>query len=48
MKVFVSWHGDASNDVAKTLKAWLLNVVQGVEVLLSSEDIAKGSQWFEP
>jgi len=46
MKVFVSWSGQASHDVAKALKDWLPNVIQAVDVFLSSEDIAKGSQWF--
>jgi hypothetical protein len=46
MKIFVSWSGDFSHAVAKALKDWLPNVIQAVEVFLSSEDIAKGSQWF--
>lgn len=46
MKIFVSWSGDASHDAAKALKDWLPNVIQAVDVFLSSEDIAKGSQWF--
>jgi hypothetical protein len=46
MKVFVSWSGDASHEVARALKEWLPNVIQAVDVFLSSEDIAKGSQWF--
>ncbi|MEQ6342069.1 MAG: toll/interleukin-1 receptor domain-containing protein [Gammaproteobacteria bacterium] len=46
MKVFVSWSGEASHDVAKALKDWLPNVIQAVDVFLSSEDIAKGSEWF--
>jgi hypothetical protein len=46
MKVFVSWSGEPSHDVARGLKDWLPNVIQAVDVFLSSEDIAKGSQWF--
>lgn len=46
MKIFVSWSGTVSHAVAKALKDWLPEVIQAVEVFLSSEDIAKGSQWF--
>ncbi|MGA8865024.1 MAG: toll/interleukin-1 receptor domain-containing protein [Gallionella sp.] len=46
MKVFVSWSGEASHDVAKALKDWLPMINQNIEVFLSSEDIAKGTQWF--
>lgn len=46
MKVFVSWSGELSHDVAMALKDWLPNVIQAVDVFLSSEDIAKGSEWF--
>lgn len=46
MKVFVSWSGGASHEVAKAIKEWLPNVIQAVDVFLSSEDIAKGAQWF--
>lgn len=47
MKVFVSWSGRLSHDVARILKDWLPNVIQAVDVFLSSEDIAKGSKWFQ-
>lgn len=47
VKVFVSWSGEASHDVAKALKSWLPVVLQGVDVFLSSEDIDKGTRWFE-
>lgn len=46
MRVFVSWSGSVSHDVAKAIKEWLPNVIQAVDVFLSSEDIAKGSVWF--
>jgi len=47
VRVFVSWSGEASHDVAQALKSWLPVVLQGVDVFLSSEDIDKGTPWFE-
>jgi hypothetical protein len=46
MRVFVSWSGDLSHEVAKALKDWLEVVIQDVDVFLSSTDIEKGTQWF--
>jgi hypothetical protein len=46
MKVFVSWSGEASHQVADALSDWLPNVIQAVEVFFSPDDIGKGSQWF--
>lgn len=49
MKIFISWSGDASEEVAKALKDWLPNVFQAIQpgdVFLSSTDIPVGSQWF--
>lgn len=45
MKVFVSWSGIPSHKAAKLLKEWLENVIQGVDVWLSS-DIGKGQTWL--
>jgi hypothetical protein len=50
MKIFISWSGDASQEVAKALKDWLPNVFQAIQpgdVFLSSTDIPVGSQWFQ-
>lgn len=47
MKVFVSWSGALSNKVAVILKDWIPNVLQSVELYVSSEDIEKGSRWNE-
>lgn len=49
MKIFISWSGDASEEVATALKEWLPNVFQAIQpadVFLSSSDIPVGSQWF--
>ena len=46
MKVFISWSGSLSKQVAELLSAWIEDVLQGVETWISTEDIEKGSIWF--
>ncbi len=49
MKIFVSWSGSASLEVAQAFKEWLPNVIQAIsedQIFLSSEDIDKGARWF--
>jgi len=46
MRIFASWSGKASRDIAILLKDWIPNVLQDVEVYVSSQDIAKGERWL--
>lgn len=46
MKVFISWSGPQSRGVAELLKRWLKRVLQATDPWISTEDIEKGSIWF--
>jgi len=43
--VFISWSGERSLAVAEALRDWLPEVLQYVDVKLSSRDISAGSRW---
>ena len=45
MKVFVSWSGELSKEIAEVLKKWIPCIIQSVEVFYSPEDIEKGDNW---
>lgn len=47
MKVFISWSGEESHAVAMVLRDELRCVIQAIEPFVSSEDIDKGTLWFQ-
>jgi TIR domain-containing protein len=47
MKVFISWHGDISREIANALHDWLPHVIQSAKPFVSSGDIGTGRRWSE-
>lgn len=45
MKVFISWSGERSKQIAVALKPFLSDVIQSVQCFMSEADIAAGSNW---
>lgn len=46
MRVFISWSGKQSQQIALALKEWLPSVIQALDPWVSSADIDKGEGWF--
>jgi TIR domain len=45
MKVFISWSGDRSKQLAEVIHWWLPNVMQFVKPYFTPSDIDKGARW---
>ncbi|HET7454298.1 MAG TPA: TIR domain-containing protein [Solirubrobacterales bacterium] len=45
MKVFISWSGDRSRDVAAALGDWLPQILPAVDPFVSTRNLAAGSRW---
>ena len=46
MKIFISWSGELSHQIAKELKEWLPLIINQLEPFVSSESIKKGDRWM--
>lgn len=45
IKVFFSWGGELSRQIAKAVHDWLPLAIQSVDCFFSPEDINKGTEW---
>jgi hypothetical protein len=46
MKIFISWSGERSKQVAELFSEWIQCVIQAVDPWLSTKDIDKGALWI--
>lgn len=45
LKVFISWSGERSKQIAEILKLWIPLVIQAAKPYYSPDDITKGTRW---
>ena len=46
MKVFISWSGELSKEIATLLSTWIPDVIQECKTWISTDDIDKGAFWY--
>ncbi len=46
MKIFISWSGEKSKEIASVFKEWIPSVIQVAKPFFSPNDIDKGTRWF--
>jgi hypothetical protein len=44
-KVFISWSGQRSKQIAAALRTWIPDVFQNIDVWMSDDDIIAGARW---
>jgi hypothetical protein len=47
LKIFISWSGERSKQVAIALAGWIQLVIQETDTWLSSDDLPKGARWMQ-
>jgi DNA-binding PucR family transcriptional regulator len=47
MKVFISWSGEPSRQIALAIREWLPVVLQAVDLYMSEQDNEPGARWTE-
>lgn len=45
MKIFISWSGELSKNIAEIFRQWIPGVIQAVKPYYSPDDITKGTRW---
>lgn len=45
MRVFISWSGEKSKDIAEALRTWIPAVIQAAKPYYTPDDITKGARW---
>ena len=46
MRIFLSWSGSTSRDLAQTFSEWLPSVLQAIQPYYTPDDIEKGQRWL--